>query len=94
VIDTATMTETGAITAPRNPRGVAVTNDGDADDDDELIVVPEFFGEPAGTEATDGSRTGPGPAVPRQRPGADTAITLAPIDSGFAPSTARPARRP
>jgi DNA-binding beta-propeller fold protein YncE len=26
-------TETGAIAAPRNPRGVAVTNDGDADDD-------------------------------------------------------------
>jgi YVTN family beta-propeller protein len=94
VIDTATMTETGAITAPRNPRGVAVTNDGDADDDDELIVVPEFFGEPAGTEATDGSRTGRVRLYRASDLAPDTAITLAPIDSGFAPSTARPARRP
>ncbi|MEZ4403237.1 MAG: YncE family protein [Kofleriaceae bacterium] len=90
VVDTATLTETGAITAPRNPRGVAVTNDGDTDDDDELIVVPEFFGEPTGTEATDGSRTGRVRLYHAGDLSPDTAITLAPIDSGFAPSTAAP----
>lgn len=88
VIDTASFTETGAITAPRNPRGVAVTNDGDADDSDELIVVPEFFGEKAGTEGADGSRTGRVRLYRASDLGAEPAITFAPIDSGFAPSTA------
>lgn len=88
VVATATMTETGAITAPRNPRGVAVTNDGDADDSDELIVVPEFYGEPTGTEAADGSRAGRVRLYRASDLSPDTAITLAAIDSGFAPSTA------
>lgn len=88
VIDTATMTETGAITAPKNPRGLAVTNDGDADDSDELIVVPEFYGEPTGTEAADGSRAGRIRLYRTSDLGAEAPITLAPIDSGFAPSTA------
>jgi len=88
VVATATMTETGAIAAPRNPRGVAVTNDGDADDSDELIVVPEFYGEPTGTEGADGSRAGRVRLYRASDLSPDTAITLAPIDSGFAPSTA------
>ncbi|MBK7193127.1 MAG: YncE family protein [Myxococcales bacterium] len=88
VVATATMTETGAITAPRNPRGVAVTNDGDADDSDELIVVPEFYGEPTGAEAADGSRAGRVRLYRASDLSPDTAITLAAIDSGFAPSTA------
>ena len=86
VIDTATMTETGAIIAPRNPRGVSVTNDGDLDDDDELIVVPEFFGEAVGEEATDGSRTGRVRIYSAATLVASTPILLAPIDSGFAPA--------
>jgi YVTN family beta-propeller protein len=88
VIDTASFAEVGAITAPRNPRGVAVTNDGDDDDDDELIVVPEFFGEKAGVEATDGSRTGRVRLYRASDLAPEPAITFAPIDSGFAPSTA------
>ena len=88
VIDTASMTEVGAITTPRNPRGLAVTNDGDQDDDDELIIVPEFFGEPVGEEGTDASRQG----RVRIYAAADLAptapIVFAPFDSGFAPSTA------
>lgn len=88
VVATATMTETGAIAAPRNPRGVAVTNDGDADDTDELIVVPEFYGEPTGTEGADGSRAGRVRLYRASDLSPDTAITLAAIDSGFAPSTA------
>ncbi|KAB2902020.1 MAG: YncE family protein, partial [Kofleriaceae bacterium] len=90
VIDTATMTEIGAVTAPRNPRGIAVTNDDDQDDDDELLVVPEFFGEAVGEEATDTSRQ----ARVRIYSLADgmptNPITFAPFDSGFAPSTAPP----
>lgn len=88
VVDTATFAETGAITAPRNPRGVSVTNDGDLDDDDELIVVPEFFGEPTGDEASDGSRRGRVRVYKASDLSADAPITFAPIDSGFAPSTA------
>src|SRR5688500_1418048 len=53
VLDTATMQEFGKIEAPLNPRALAVTNDGDTDDSDELLVVPEFFGEAtASAEAT------------------------------------------
>ncbi len=89
VIDTATMTEIGAITAPKNPRALAVTNDGDTDDLDELIVVPEFFGEVGpGEEATDTSRSGRVRIYNSSDLAGTTPITLAAIDSGFAPSTA------
>ncbi len=88
VINTTTMAETGAITAPRNPRGLAVTNDGDTDDTDEHIVVPEFYGEPTGDEGSDGSRTGRVRIYRTRDLTPETPITFAPIDSGFAPSTA------
>ncbi|HUQ08029.1 MAG TPA: YncE family protein [Kofleriaceae bacterium] len=88
VIDTATMTEVGAVTTPRNPRGIAITNDGDQDDDDELLIVPEFFGEPVGEEATDASRQAR-VRIYALADGMPTApIQFAPFDSGFAPSTA------
>jgi YVTN family beta-propeller protein len=58
VIDTATMKVTATITEPDRPKALAVTNNGDANDDDELLVVPEFFGEATGVEGTDTSRTG------------------------------------
>ena len=88
VVATATMTETGAILAPKNPRGVAVTNDGDADDADELIVVPEFYGEATGVEAADGSRTGRVRIYRASDLAPETPITFAPIDSTFAPAGA------
>lgn len=87
VIDTATLTETGAIVEPLHPRGVTVTNNGDTNDDDELVIAPEFYGEPVGVEATDTSRAGriqvysAGDLSPRM------SIALAPIDSGFAPAS-------
>lgn len=47
VLDTTTMTETGFIKGKiQHPHSVAVTNNGNTDDDDELVIVPEFFGEP------------------------------------------------
>lgn len=47
VIDTASMTEAHAPVKGqiKNPYGVAVTNNGNADDNDELLLVPEFYGE-------------------------------------------------
>lgn len=90
VLDGTTLAETGAITAPANPRGVAVTNDGDLEDDDELIVVPEFFGEATGEEAADGSRTGRVRLYRASDLAPETPIVFAPTDSGFAPSTAAP----
>ncbi len=57
LIDTATMTLSTTKNMV-NPRAVAVSNDGDTDDNDEKIVVTEFYGRPTGTEATDASRTG------------------------------------
>jgi cytochrome c peroxidase len=57
LIDTATMTLSTTKNIV-NPRAVAVSNDGDTDDNDEKIVVTEFYGRPTGTEAGDASRTG------------------------------------
>lgn len=89
VVDTASMTEIASIPNPKTPRALAVTNDGDADDTDELIIVPEFFGEAGpGEEATDTSRSGRVRIYNASDLAPTTAITLAPIDSGFAPSTA------
>lgn len=88
VIDTQAMAETAAIDAPRNPRGVAVTNDGDQDDDDELIIVPEFYGEPTGTEGTDTSRTGRVRIYSAETLVPGDPIVLAGLDSGFAPAGA------
>jgi len=58
VINTAAMT-LGTSVALRMPRAVAVTNDGDADDSDETLIVTEFYGAPvAGKEMKDDGRQG------------------------------------
>lgn len=88
VIDTETMKVTASITEPDRPRALAVTNNGDASDADELLVVPEFFGEPTGQEGTDTSRTGRIRLYKLSDLGAAGAIALAPIPSGFAPTDA------
>ena len=41
-----------------SPRAVAITNNGDTNDNDEKVVVPEFYGTPTGQEASDSSRIG------------------------------------
>ena len=46
VIDTDTNAVTQTIPVGRSPRALAITNDGDADDDDELLYVPNFFARP------------------------------------------------
>ena len=84
VVDTATFTVSATIESPVSPRALAVTNDGDADDGDELLVVPEFFGEPndAG-EAKDTGRTGRVRLYRLSDLAPQTAITFDPVDSGF-----------
>lgn len=88
VIDTATMQVVDRITGVDTPYALAVTNDLDTDDSDELLVVPEFFGEAIGVEGTDESRQG------RVRffnvsdltaSGQD--VLFQPVDSGFEPKS-------
>lgn len=87
VVDSATLTVTTVIDGPVNPRSVAITNDGDQDDADELLVVPEFFGEPqAGGEAADGGRRGRVRMYSVADYSPSEAITFEPIDSGFDPT--------
>jgi YVTN family beta-propeller protein len=91
VIDTATMTVSGTIDAPVHPRALAVTNDGDTDDADETLVVPEYFGEAiAGAETADVSRTGRVRLYAVGDLSAKTPITFAARDSGFAPDGSAP----
>ncbi|MFK7986863.1 MAG: hypothetical protein AB8I08_12635 [Sandaracinaceae bacterium] len=85
VIDTATMVRTDSIDGPNAPFAITVSNDLDADDDDELLFVPEFFGTPIGTEASDASREGFVRVYRLSDLEPDGPITLPPFDSGFAP---------
>jgi DNA-binding beta-propeller fold protein YncE len=83
MIDTAGMTFEKA-TAVDRPRALLVTNDGDTDDADEVVIAPQFYGVPRpGREAKDDGRTG----RIRRLAATDLAdqgdITLAPTDSGF-----------
>ena len=58
VIDTMTNAVVSSL-GMRNPRAVAISNDGDTDDTDEKVVVTEFYGRPtANAEGTDQSRQG------------------------------------
>lgn len=56
-IDTASMTEKAAAKV-RNPRALAVTNDKDGAEDDETVIVTEFYGRPTSSEGKNDSRTG------------------------------------
>jgi YVTN family beta-propeller protein len=85
VWDTKTMTRVGTW-AIKNPRGLAVTNNGDGNDADETVVIPEFYGKPVpDAEGTDTSRLGNvrlfNVGTLRQELG----IGLEALDSGFVP---------
>ena len=83
VIDTESMTVSGYVAVDR-PRALLVTNDGDDDDDDETLLVTEFYGRPvAGGEAKDTGRTGTVRRFALDGLDEASAISLAPIDSGF-----------
>ncbi len=85
VWDTKTMTRVGVL-AVKNPRGLAVTNNGNGNDADETVVVPEFYGKPVpDAEGTDTSRLGNvrlfNVGTLRQELG----IGFESLDSGFVP---------
>jgi hypothetical protein len=83
VIDTDTMTLEGSFRVDR-PRALLVTNNGDELDDDETLVVTQFYGTPiAGKEARDDGRTGVVRTFSLANLEDTREITLAPIDSGF-----------
>ncbi|MBI4604687.1 MAG: beta-propeller fold lactonase family protein [Planctomycetes bacterium] len=86
VVDTASLALTDAIESLRNPRALAVTNDGDDDDADELVIIPEFFGDLGPRpEATDNCRTGRVHIHTVSDLAATPPILFAPLDSGFQP---------
>ncbi len=58
-IDTSTMVRTTFASNLRNARALTVTNNGDTNDSDELVVVPEYYGEPtANGEGKNDGRVG------------------------------------
>jgi YVTN family beta-propeller protein len=91
IIDTTTRTIVNTVTVGGNPMAIAVTNDGDADDNDETVFVTQFFAElippPGPGEGRDlgkrgvvrsftGPFTAPNPTI--------TTINLSPLaNSGF-----------
>ncbi len=83
-IDTGTGQITGW-TPVRNPRALAITNNGDSSEADERVVVTEFFGEPINTEAQDVTRQGRIRLFAMDLAPAGS-IVLSPIDSGFQPT--------
>lgn len=83
VIDTATMTVETTLPADR-PRALYVTNNLDTSDDDEILIVTQFYGVPtAGGEAKDDGRTGKVRLYSLADLTTYKSIVLAPIDSGF-----------
>src|SRR5262249_1504382 len=90
VLDTASFTQTGFIKGSiQHPHAVAVTNNGNASDDDEFVLVPEFFGEPTAqaNDATtlDKSRQGRVRIYDAATLAPGTPIVFAPRDSGIVP---------
>ncbi len=83
IIDANAMTGVAVVNADR-PRALLVTNDGDGEDSDEVLLVSEYYGEPEpGGEARDDGRIG---HIRRFSLGdlSDIGdITLSPLDSGF-----------
>jgi YVTN family beta-propeller protein len=82
-IDTATMTELGKTNVGGNPRAVAITNDGDADDSDESAWVTQFFGAPM-AEVSDTGRQGRVQELALSTRAVTNTVTLGTIaDTGF-----------
>jgi len=83
VIDTATMTVTSSFSVDR-PRALAVTNNGDAIDSDETLIVASYFGAAvAGQESKDAGRTGHLRLAALSDLATAKDVTLGAIDSGF-----------
>ena len=91
VIDTETMEVLQTLDSPRNPRSVAVTNDGDEDDSDETLIVPDFFGEAVdGGEVSDTGRRGVVRSFSLDGFAEGATMTLSPLNSGFGDTMTAP----
>jgi YVTN family beta-propeller protein len=87
VVDTITMS-VGAFASMPNPRAVAITNNLDENDNDEKVVVTEFYGRRTGPEASDSSRTGAVRIFNLNGLGAAGTVLFDPVSPGdFAPTT-------
>lgn len=83
VIDTETLTVTSTFPVDR-PKALYVTNNLDDSDDDESLIVTQFFGVPVpGGEAKDDGRTGKVRVYSVADQSTYKSIVLNPIDSGF-----------
>lgn len=68
-----------------SPRGIAITNDGDGEDDDESVYVTQFFGLPNGKpDGEDDSKLGLVTVVRSASDEVETTVNMIPIgDTGF-----------
>lgn len=83
-IDTTTMQLVRSIPIDR-PRALEVTNNLDTSDDDETLIVAQYYGAPvAGEESKDDGRIGHAELLSLADLTNAKDLTLAPIDSGFA----------
>lgn len=87
IIDVGARSVVATAAVGGNPWAIAVTNDGDADDDDETVFVTQFFAEliPDGPgEAFDDGKRGVVQSFALSNPATITKTTLSPFgDSGF-----------
>lgn len=86
VIDTASMQVERTISLGGNPWAITITNDGDADADDEKVLVTQFYGRPRAyvtSEGTDDGREGVVHVIDTYDPTRIREITLAPLEKCF-----------
>ncbi len=86
VINTATNRVVKTIEeAGFSPRGIAITNDGDGDDDDETVFVTQFFALPRGgkLDGEDDSKSGVVTVIRTVADEVDQLVQILPSDSGF-----------
>jgi YVTN family beta-propeller protein len=87
VIDTATDTVQATIgNVGVEPRGIAITNDGDADDDDELVYVTQFLGQriPGRVDGRDDAKSGRVTILSTSTQAIVGSVVLNPVaDTGF-----------
>lgn len=86
VISTATLGVVKTIPVAREPRGLAVTNDGDDDDADETLLVTSFLSQlrPAKTDGADDAKEGTVTAISTATNTVVGATTVNPLaDTGF-----------
>lgn len=88
VVDTRSRQVIGTVPVGGNPWAVAISNDGDRNDDDETVYVSQFFAEPipgARSEANDEGKRAVVEAFASTGGGAITRIALSPLaNAGFA----------